>query len=720
MVIDYSQTINKFTYLDAYPFPKIDDLIRKISRFSVFSTLDLRSAYHQVPIKQEEKIFTAFEACGRLYQFTRIPFGVTNGVAAFQRTIDAIIHREKLCGTFAYLDNLTICGSNVEEHDRNLSAFLATARQYGIVLNDEKSILRSSSIRLLGYEVSRGVIKPDPERLAPLKQLPPPANLKAQERIIGMFAYYSQWIPNFSDKISLLIRNRSFPIPDEVVVTFENLKSEIQNAMVVTVEPNVPLVVETDASEIAIGASLNQNGRPVAFFSRTLTPDERKHSSVEKEACAIVESVKKWRHFLLGNHFTLITDQRSVSFMFNQLQNSKIKNDKIHRWRLELSNFQYDVIYRPGTDNHVADTLSRNFTCSISPSIDLKKLHESLCHPGCTRLYHLVRARNLPFSLEDVKHTVAHCKICAETKPRFFKPPHTPLLKATQPFERLNIDFKGPIPSSSKNKFFLTIVDEFSRFPFVYPCSDVSSSTVISCLTNLFSIFGMPSFIHSDRGSAFMSRELLSYLHEKGVATSRTTAYNPQSNGQAERTNGSIWKTILLALKSRGLNTEHWETVLPDALHSLRSLLCTATNTTPHERMFNHNRKASTGLALPTWLVTSDKVLLRKQNRTSKYDPLVEEVDLLDCNPTYARIRHSDGREDTVSLRNLAPAAKTEYFDNSDVTGNNNSEISDITSFSPPMPVITDDTNVKSHDTYNSLLEQQQRVHPYILRNREV
>ena len=112
MVIDYSQTINRFTLLDAYPLPRIDDTINAIAQYQVFSTIDLRSAYHQVSIKESDKPYTAFQAGNALYQFTRIPFGVTNGVACFQRIMTDIIAEEKLQGTIAYLDNVTICGKD--------------------------------------------------------------------------------------------------------------------------------------------------------------------------------------------------------------------------------------------------------------------------------------------------------------------------------------------------------------------------------------------------------------------------------------------------------------------------------------------------------------------------------------------------------------------------------------------------------------------------------
>ena len=400
-----------------------------------------------------------------------------------------------------------------------------------------------------------------------------------------MFAYYSHWISHFSDKIRPLTQNRIFPIPKSVKRSFEDLKHEIEDAAVVTVNYQTPLVVETDASDSAIAATLNQEGRPVAFFSRTLTPSERNHSSVEKEAYAIVEALRKWRHYLLGVPFKLVTDQRSVAFMFDDRHRGKVKNDKILRWRIELSCFTYDVVYRPGKDNQAADALSRSY-CASFTSADLKQLHEALCHPGITRMLHFVRAKNLPFSTEDIKAVIARCPICAELKPKFYTPPRVHLVKATQPFERLSVDFKGPLPSATQNKYLLTVIDEFSRFPFAFACSNVSSSTVINCFCQLFSIFGLPSFIHSDCGAAFMSSELKNFLHDKVIATSRTTPYNPAGNGQVERLNSTLWKAITLAIKSRNLPVSKWELVLLDALHSVRSLLCTTTNTTPHERMF--------------------------------------------------------------------------------------------------------------------------------------
>ena len=124
-------------------------------------------------------------------------------------------------------------------------------------------------------------------------------------------------------------------------------------------------------------------------------------------------------------------------------------------------------------------------------SRNLAELHQALCHPGVTRMFHFVKSRNLPYSTEDVKRMIRSCHICAECKPRFHKPDPAHLIKATQPFERLNVNFKGPLASNNNNRYFLTVIDEYSRFPFIFPCANMTTATLIICFCGLFSMFGI-------------------------------------------------------------------------------------------------------------------------------------------------------------------------------------------------------------------------------------
>lgn len=659
MVVDYSRTINRFTQLDAYPFPRIHEMVHNLAKFKVFSKLDLKSAYYQIPLREDEKLYTAFEADGQLYQYNRIPFGLTNSVAVFQRAINSIISDNHLESTFAYIDDLIICGHSFEDHDRNLRNFRKIASKYNLTLNEAKCQYGLTKISYLGYLISDGSLSPDPERLKPLKNLPVPSDSASMKRCLGLLSYYSQWIPNYSTRIQPLLQANTFPLNYSAAQSFEALKAEICRASVAAFDEDLPLQVETDASATSLAATLSQIGRPVAFFSRTLTPSEKRQPAIEREATAIIEAVRKWRLFLLGRHFTIITDQQAVSFMFHMKNSSKIKNDKIMRWRLELSEYHFDIHYRPGLANVPSDTLSRACFTSASTCASLEDIHASLCHPGVTRLNHFVRTKNLPYSLEDVKRVCSQCSVCSEVKPRFFKPPKAKLIHAMHPFDRLSVDFIGPKASSTRNKYLLIVIDEHSRFPFAFPCPDMSAQTVISCFMKLFSLFGCPTSIHSDRGPQFMSRDVSDFLMQQGVVMTHSTPYHPQGNGQCERENGIIWKSVLLALRTRKLPDTHWELVLDHVLHSIRSLLCTATNQTPHERLFSFPRKSSNGYSLPTWLSSPGPVLLRKFVRSSKSDPLVEPVDLVTATPHYAKVRFPDGRESTVSTKDLAPSPKS-------------------------------------------------------------
>ena len=210
LCVDYSNTINIYTELDAYPIPRIDGIVNKLSKYQVFSTFDLKSAYHQIKIKENDKIYTGFEANGRLYQFTCIPFGVKNGVAAFQRKMDGIVEEDNLEGTFPYLDNVLTGGDNQEDHDLKVNKFLESVARRGLTINDLKTVKSVTSLNTLGYCIGNGIIKPDPENLRALQELPPPENLPSLQRALGMFAYYAKCIPQFQINFILLFMLNAF------------------------------------------------------------------------------------------------------------------------------------------------------------------------------------------------------------------------------------------------------------------------------------------------------------------------------------------------------------------------------------------------------------------------------------------------------------------------------------------------------------------------------
>ena len=214
MVIDYSQTMNRYTKLDAYPLPRINNMVSKISKYSVFSLLDLKRVYHQVPLPNEDKPYTAFEATSKLVKFNSLPLSLTDGVTPFQRSIDSIIEEDELDDTFAYVDHINVCGMNQEQHDTNLKALYETAKICNMTFDQHKSIISATSIKLLQYEISKRSLKPDPDRLKLLQKLLAPNTLTEECCMVGVFACYRKWIPKFSDKIRPLIQSNIFPLPE--------------------------------------------------------------------------------------------------------------------------------------------------------------------------------------------------------------------------------------------------------------------------------------------------------------------------------------------------------------------------------------------------------------------------------------------------------------------------------------------------------------------------
>ena len=218
-----------------------------------------------------------------------------------------------------------------------------------------------------------------------------------------MFSYNAKWVPEFSRKIRLLVQanlTSSFPLSSEAATAFKTIRSQLTLACLA--KEGIPLTVECDASKHSLGATLSQNGSPIAFHSRTFTATEKRCSVIEKKAAGIMDAVRKWNHFLQVHGFTLMTDQLAVSFMLDPKRLGIIKNTKLQLWPAELGNFDYHIEHRPGKLSVVADALSR-VPSIVSFYLDLAKFHRQLGHPGVFRLSHFVRSKNFPFSTEDAK-----------------------------------------------------------------------------------------------------------------------------------------------------------------------------------------------------------------------------------------------------------------------------------------------------------------------------
>ena len=187
-------------------------------------------------MSESERKDTAFEANGKLYEFTRLPFGVKNGVAEFQRKMSEFIEQEELSGAFCYLDNITIAGHNQTDHDRHVAAFIDATKRRNFTLNESKTISSVECINTLGYVVGYKTMKPDLECMQPLQDFPMPNCGNALRRVLGMFAYYARCIDCFADKVRPLADAKSFPLTGSALEALILLKAELRKTSLQSIE----------------------------------------------------------------------------------------------------------------------------------------------------------------------------------------------------------------------------------------------------------------------------------------------------------------------------------------------------------------------------------------------------------------------------------------------------------------------------------------------------
>lgn len=370
-VVDFRQ-LNKVTTRDAYPLPFISATLDKLRDAHYLTTLDIKSAYWQIPLSEESKPLTAFVIPNRgLYQFRRMPMGLHNAPATWQRFIDRVIGVDLEKYVFVYLDDVIVCTDTFERHLEILKEVLRRLMQAGLTLNRDKCHFCKAELRYLGYVVGSSGLMVDPAKVEAILKIPPPRNTTEVRRIIGVASWYRRFVPNFSSLTAplcnLLKKNIPFIWDDLCDNAFRLLKDHLISAPVLSC-PNfdLPFLIQTDASDFGLGAVLTQvvDGveKVISYLSRSLTKNERKFSVTEKECLAVLFAIEKWRPYVEGTHFIVITDHYSLKW----LNTIKDPVGRIARWAVRLQQYDFDIVHRKGKDHIVPDILSRSV-----PSLDL-------------------------------------------------------------------------------------------------------------------------------------------------------------------------------------------------------------------------------------------------------------------------------------------------------------------------------------------------------------
>uniref|UniRef100_A0A9J8C7I0 Gypsy retrotransposon integrase-like protein 1 n=1 Tax=Cyprinus carpio carpio TaxID=630221 RepID=A0A9J8C7I0_CYPCA len=357
--------LNEVSEFDCYPMPRVDELLDRLGRARFISTLDLTKGYWQVPLSEQAKPKTAFSTPNGHWHYRVLPFGLHGAPATFQRLMDVILRPHQAYAA-AYIDDVVIHSETWEDHLERLRRVLLELRRAGLTANPRKCHLALSEAKYLGYQVGRGLIRPQEKKVAAFLSAPRPTSKTQVRAFLGLAGYYRCFIPNFSSLASPLTDLTRKGQPEKVQWTPETEEAFNRVKAALTTEPvlrapdfNCPFLVQTDASDTGLGAVLSQvhdgEEHPVIYISRKLTPTERRYATVEREALAVKWAVLELRYYLLGRPFTLITDHAPLQWMAR----AKETNARVTRWFLALQDFNFTVQHRAGTANANADGLSR-------------------------------------------------------------------------------------------------------------------------------------------------------------------------------------------------------------------------------------------------------------------------------------------------------------------------------------------------------------------------
>lgn len=388
LVIDYRK-LNEKTISDRYPIPDTTVILANLGNSKYFTTLDLKSGFHQIEMCEEDRKKTAFGINNGKYEFCRLPFGLKNAPSIFQRAIDDVLREDigKCC--HVYIDDIIIYSADEESHLEHIEKILWKLEKSGMRVSKEKSKFFRTEVEFLGFVVSQNGIKTSPDKVNDILNYKLPTTLRALRSFLGLSGYYRRFIKNYADIVKPLTKylrgenghvgakkskNIEIVLDSEALRAFENVKRILASEDVLLQYPNYnrPFDLTTDASSSALGAVLSQNGRPITMISRTLSSTEQNYATNERELLAIVWALKTLRHYLYGmKNINIFTDHQPLIFSISE----KNPNSKMKRWRAFVEEFSPNFHYKPGKENKVADALSRQLLNNLEESVRDETVH---------------------------------------------------------------------------------------------------------------------------------------------------------------------------------------------------------------------------------------------------------------------------------------------------------------------------------------------------------
>lgn len=653
-----ARKLNEVTVKNSYPQQNVNRILGRLEGTKYLTALDLTDAFYQILLNPESRGKTAFAIPGvGSFMYKRMPMGLVNSGATLSELVDRLFGAEFEPECFPYLDDFIIATKTLDKHFEILERVAEKLTTAGLVISAKKSKFCMKSLKYLGHVIDEKGIRADPDKIAPIREYPAPTCVKEVRRFIGLTGWYRRFIKNFADisaPITDLIKkkNKGFVWSEEAQSSFDKMKKALSSAPILAT-PNYsePFNIQTDASDGGIGGVLTQNineeEKVIAYMSQKLSRAQQKYHVTERECLAVLTAIEKFRPYIEGVHFTVITDHASLLW----LQNLKDPTGRLARWALRMQAFDFELKHRKGKLNVVPDAMSRAFRVEmlqiprnfettdewyndIRKSADkrgnskanyrmddcnlyycgarglddskkgwkicvprerrgeiMSKYHDAItaAHGGISKT--VARIKELyywPTLAKDVEEHIRNCSVCKVTKPTNMN--QTALMgeyrDPREPFRMMALDYMGPLPLTKRgNRFMLVIVDVFSKYVFIKPLKQQSAKATVDFMKNeIFLRFGVPEVIISDNGPQLRSEIFIRFLEENQIKHWLTPIYHPQAN-PTEAANKTII-TAIRAYTNDELPHDKWDESIPEISYALNAARHSATKTSPNWVIF--------------------------------------------------------------------------------------------------------------------------------------
>ncbi|EIE92710.1 hypothetical protein RO3G_17422 [Rhizopus delemar RA 99-880] len=615
---------------DRHPIPKIEEIFDRLRGSTIFTTLDLRQAFHRFQIYEPDRVKTTFTFEGQQYQFRGCPFGLKHIASRYQRVINIVLR--DLPYAQAFVDDIIIFSKSYEEHITHVQNIIQRLTKVNLILNPDKCHFAQSTVYLLGFCVDAKGSRLDPRKVTNALTWPRPSSGKEIQRFLGLVNHFRKYLPNISEVTAPLDKLRFEGKLDKLWTSeqesaFEKIKSLLSSAPLLH-HPDLeqPFYVATDASNYSIGAVLYQviqnETRYIGFMARSLSTSEKNYSTTKRELLAVIFALKKFHPFLWGNPFTLYTDHKALTYLHTQ----PVANAMMINWLDTILDYNFKIIHRPGIQNILPDALSRLFEPEKTLEGDNKTIKTIVTsqiinsngsiltsrmmmpadlmtpapedrrkllmdthlegHRGAQAIVTALHSDGIHWTKlkEDALEIIRSCPDCQ--KFNIAKHGYNPLtsIYADAPWDHICIDTAGPFPTSVQgNQYILLVVDVFTRYCVLKALPDKSSLTIALALRSILSLFGRPKIIQSDNGTEYVNEIVRLYVESSGIDHRLISAYHPRANGIVERWVGKAKNILHKRLQGR---TEDWDLYVDSTQEALNNTHTALHGTRPFSLMF--------------------------------------------------------------------------------------------------------------------------------------